>query len=171
MKTQVLKIVALLGVIVLTSCSKDDDVPVETGITLFEEQGEWNCELSQTCEDIYQFELKEGSRISISIEEVTGLSVVSLDLSADFGQFGGPNLLNEGAITYYGCTVQDEEISITNILISETGTYNLAVARDWNLSAGFDGTYTLVILSDTAFTEGVTPINDAEATNYQRECL
>ncbi|GAA4273305.1 PPC domain-containing protein [Aquimarina gracilis] len=172
MKTQILKALLVLSIIFFVSCSNDDDAtPVDTGVTLFEKEGEWDCEIGHTCEDIYQFEFKEGSRISISIDNVTGSSVVSLDLAADFGQFGGPNILNEGALSYYGCTGQDGEVSLANILISETGTYNLAIARDWGLSAGFDGTYKLIIVSDTSFTEGIAPTNDTEVQNYVRECL
>ncbi|WP_405208972.1 hypothetical protein [Aquimarina sp. LLG6339-5] len=173
MKNQVFKkIILVLTVFSLISCSKDDDVPVQDpGVTLIEKQGEWLCELQQTCEDIYQFRFLEDSKISISIEDVTGMSVVSIDLSSDFGQFGGPNLLNQGNLTYYGCTLQNEEISIANISISETGIYNLSVARDWGFSAGFDGTYNLVITSDTPFTEEAVVIQNVEAINYERECL
>ena len=150
MKNQVLNILLVVSILAFTSCSNDDDAtPIDNGITSFELDGSWNCEFGETCEDMYQFEFKEGSRISISIEEVTGSSAVSLNLSVDFGELANPNLLNEGSLSYYGCTGQDEEISISNIIISETGTYNLAIARDWGLSAGFDGTYKLTIISDT----------------------
>ncbi|MDO5977653.1 hypothetical protein [Flavivirga spongiicola] len=171
MKTQIKKSIILLLAVLFANCSKDDDTHIDEGVTLFETTEEWNCNLSETCEDIYQFKFKKGSRISISIENVTGKSVVSLDLSANFGEFGGPNLLTQGKLTYYGCTTQDESVAIVNIYISETGTYNLAIARDWGLSAGFGGTYRLTIISDTAFTEGETPVNDIEATNYERECI
>ncbi len=174
MKAQIFKTALTMFVIFFASCSSDDDAtptPVDPGITLYEKEGEWNCELGDTCEDIYQFEFKEGSRISISIDDITGSSAVSLDLAADFGQFGGPNILNEGALSYYGCTGQDEEVSLANILIDETGTYNLAIARDWGLSAGVNGKYKLTIVSDTSFTKGVAPTNDTEALNYERECL
>ncbi|MCK8523641.1 hypothetical protein M0D21_18805 [Aquimarina sp. D1M17] len=172
MKNQILKTVLLTILILLSSCSNDDDATLEiAGITSFEKEGQWNCELSESCEDIYQFEFKKGSKIAISIEDVTGMSAVSLDLSAEFGQFGGPNLLNEGQLSYYGCSGQDENISITNISISETSTYNLSIARDWGLSAGVEGTYKVTIISDTAFTEGVSAIEDVKTENYERECL
>lgn len=172
MKNQIIKTVLIAFLIIFSSCSKDDDTtPETTGMTSFEQEGEWLCELGQTCEDIYQFEFRKDSKISISVENITGKSVVSLDLSADFGEFGGPNLLTQGNITYYGCTVQDEDVSLTNITISETGTYNLSIARDWGFSAGFDGTYTLTIISDTPFTEGIAAILNTEAINYERECL
>ncbi|AUP80860.1 hypothetical protein [Flavivirga eckloniae] len=171
MRTQIKQTLIVLSVILFANCSKNDDAPIDPGITLFETTDTWNCDLSETCEDIYQFEFKEGSRISISVENITGKSVVSLDLSADFGEFGGPNLLTQGKLTYYGCTTQNENVSIANINISETGIYNLAVARDWGLSAGFDGDYKLTIISDTSFTKGETPTNDTEATNYERECI
>ncbi len=173
MKNQVFKKIVLVFIVFsLISCSKDDDVPVvDAGVTLIEKQGEWLCELQQTCEDIYQFRFVENSKVSISIEDVTGMSVLSIDLSSDFGQFGGPNLLNEGNLTYYGCTLQNEEVSIANISISDTGIYNLSIARDWGLSAGFDGTYNLVITSDTPFTEEAVVIQNVEAINYERECL
>ncbi|MDH7446269.1 PPC domain-containing protein [Aquimarina sp. 2201CG14-23] len=172
MKTQILKRVMMLLVIVLSiSCSKDDDVPVvNPGVTLIEKEGEWSCNLSETCQDIYKFQFKAGSRISISIEEVTGSSVVSLDVYVDFGEIGGPNLLTNGGITHYGCTGQNEEVSLGNILLPEDETYNIAVARDWGLSAGFDGTYKLTVISDTPFLEGEV-MDDAAASDYERECI
>ena len=172
MKNQILKTILIIAGITFASCSNDDDAtPEVVGVTSFEIEGQWNCELGENCEDIYQFEFKKDSKISISINDVTGMSVVSLDLSAEFGQFGGPNLLNEGSLTYYGCTSQDEDVSITNITISEAGTYNLSVARDWGLSAGVEGAYTLAIISDTPFTEGLAAVEDIDAENYERECL
>ncbi len=172
MKTQIFKVKLIAALVLIVGCSKDDDVPViDPGITFYEKAGEWSCNINEDCEDVYQFEFKKDTKIAISIEDVTGKSVVSLDLSAEFGQFGGPNLLNDGKLTYYGCTNQDEEVSISNIIISETGIYNLSVARDWGLSAGFDGTYKVTIISNTAFIEGVSPTNDTEALNYERECL
>ncbi len=176
MKGQIFKTVfTMLVAVLFTSCSNDDDAPViepvDEGVTFYEKQGEWSCNISETCEDVYQFEFKEGSRISISVEDVTGKSVVSLDLFVEFGEFGGPNLLTNGSNKYYGCTGQEEEVSLTNILISEKGVYNLAVARDWGQSAGFDGSYTLTVLSDTSFTEASEPSDDTEALNYETECL
>ncbi len=171
MRTQIKKTVIILLAVLFANCSKNDDPIVNESLTLFEAIEEWHCDLGETCEDIYQFEFTEGTRISISVEAVTGRSVVSLDLSAEFGQYGGPNLLNAGKITYHGCTGQNENVSLTNILVSETGTYNLAIARDWGLSAGFDGAYKLTVISDTGFTEGETPLDDMVATNYERECI
>ncbi|TYA78562.1 hypothetical protein [Seonamhaeicola marinus] len=170
MKTITLKAALIIFIALFSSCSKDDDTSENKSITSFENEGSWNCELGETCEDVYQFEFKAGSKISISVEGITGMSVVSLDLAADFGQFGGPNLLTEGDVTYYGCTGQDEDVAVVNIEISETSTYNLALARDWGLSAGFDGTYTLSIISDTSFKDIALPINNTKATNYEREC-
>ncbi|GAB1858133.1 hypothetical protein MHTCC0001_29700 [Flavobacteriaceae bacterium MHTCC 0001] len=162
----------IFSICTFVSCSKDDDTtPVAPGITLYEKQGTWDCDLGNTCEDVYQFEFKKNSKISISIEGLTGKSVVSIDLSADFGQYGGPNLLNEGNLSYYGCTGQNEEVNIANIQIDETSTYNLFIARDWGLSAGGEGTYTLVVISDTPFTESMAPTHNANAVNYERECL
>ncbi len=175
MKAQILKTVLATIVVLSASCSKDDDVPVmepeDSGITLYEKQGAWICTVSETCEDVYQFEFKAGSRISIGIEEITGKSVVSLDFFAEFGEFGGPNLLTNGGNTYHNCTGQDENISLTNLLISTEGIYNLAVARDWGKSAGADGTYSLTIISDTPFIETEVPLDDTEALNYDSECL
>ena len=87
MKNAIIKFLTIIFTLLLASCSKDDDSAV-IGITSFEKEEEWTCELGETCEDIYQFEFKKDSKISISIEDVTGLSVVTVKLAADFGQYG-----------------------------------------------------------------------------------
>ncbi len=173
MEMRILKKAWVLFLIVLSvGCSKDDDISTVTPeVTLFEKEGKWLCELGQTCEHIYQFELKKDSKISVSVEDITGNSTVSLDLSVEFGQFGGPNLLNNGEVSYYGCTDQNEEISLTNITISETAIYNFSVARDWGLSAGSEGSYKVTIISDTPFIDKSGIIQNMEAINYERECL
>ncbi|MGY3792412.1 hypothetical protein [uncultured Aquimarina sp.] len=170
---RILKKAWVLFLIVLSvGCSKDDDISIVTPeVTLFEREGKWLCELGQTCENIYQFEFKKDSKISVSVEDITGNSTVSLDLSVEFGQFGGPNLLNNGEVSYYGCTDQNEEISLTNITISETAIYNFSVARDWGLSAGLEGSYKVTIISDTPFIYKSGIIQNTEAINYERECL
>lgn len=173
MGVRILRKTWILFLIVLNAaCSKDDNVPlVIPEVTLVEKEGKWLCEFEQTCENIYQFEFKKDSKISVSVENVTGNSTASLDLSVDFGQFGGPNLLNNGAVSYYGCTDQDEEISLTNITISETAIYNFSVARDWGLSVGPEGSYKMTVISDTPFIDKSGIIQNSEAISYERECL
>ncbi|MBW1298863.1 PPC domain-containing protein [Aquimarina litoralis] len=173
METRILKKIVMLFLLVLSiGCSKDDDVPtVVPDVTSLEIQGDWLCELGQTCEDIYQFEFKKDSKISISVENITGQSTVSLDLSLNSGQFAALNLLNDGNISYYGCANQNEEISITNISITETGVYNFSVARDWGLSAGTEGMYSISIISNTPFKDNSMVIENTQAINYERECL
>ncbi|MFD2563470.1 hypothetical protein [Aquimarina rubra] len=171
MKTQVFrKIVIVVITALLASCSNDDSPVINPGVTLIEKVGEWNCNVSETCQDIYQYQFKAGSRISINIEEVTGNSVVAVDVYAEFGEIGGPNLLTNGGIAHYGCTGQNEEVSLGNILLPEDATYHIAVARDWGLSAGGEGSYKLTIISDTPFLEEEI-INDSTVVNYERECI
>lgn len=87
METRIFRKTWILFLIVLNvGCSKDDDMPsVIPEITLVEKEGKWLWEFGQTCENIYQFEFKKDSKISITVENITGNSTVSLG----FGQFGG----------------------------------------------------------------------------------
>ena len=167
MKTYFLKLVFLLTVVFAASCSNDDDAPVETGVTFYEVAGSWDCELGESCQDLYEFEFDAGTRISISVEDITGSSVVSLDLVL---HIAGTNILTDGDITYYGCTGQDESVALNNILLGDDGNYKLAVARDWGLSAGFDGTYKLTIIADTPFEPLGNIEDDGFDPNYEREC-
>ncbi len=168
MKKYVLKFALLVFVMGIVSCSKDDDTPDTPGVTSYEVVGAWDCELGDSCEDLYEFDFKAGTKISISIEEIDGSSVVSLDLSL---HIAGTNILTNGDITYYGCTGQDESVALANILLNDAGKYHLKVARDWGLSAGADGNYKLTIIADTPFEAvGLTADDDLDP-NYERECL
>jgi len=80
-------------------------------------------------------------------------------------------ILNQGNLSHYGCTGQNEDVSFATIAISETGIYNLSIARDWGLSAGFEGIYKLTIISDVLFEEAAAFIQDSEVVSYERECL
>lgn len=74
-------------------------------------------------------------------------------------------------VSYYGCTDQNEEISLTNIAISEIAIYNFSVARDWGLNGGPEGSYKMTIISNTPFIDKSGIIRNTGAINYERECL
>lgn len=137
----------------LSSCSSDDDATTavpEVGERLFETNGSWTCELGESCQDVYDIEMTAGSRVSLTVSNVTGSSVVRLAIHAPNDNLGGINLLT-GTAEDIECSGQDESYSFSNIMLSQDGVYKFVVTRDWGSSAGFDGNYRLTIFSDNLF--------------------
>ena len=159
----------LAFLLIIASCSNDDDGNEPTGITAYTTSGAWMCELSESCQDVYEFELQSGSRVSIVVEEVTGASVVRLAMHAPNVSLGGTNLLT-GDTDDLRCTGQDEDAAVPNFIAPSSGVYQLAVTRDWGLSAGFDGTYNLIVFSDTNFEFVEQTVDDVDSLAPGSSC-
>ncbi len=148
------------------ACKKDDEqVP---GVTLYEQNGSWNCELGKSCQDIYEFKFAAGTRISITVEEVTGLSVARLAVHAPGIVPGGTNLLTNNANDLM-CSGQNEDMGLPNVILPSEGTYKVAITRDWGTSAGVDGDYRLAIFADKPF-EVLSQTNDTDSLAPNGEC-
>ena len=117
----------LAFLLIIASCSNDDDGNEPTGITAYTTSGAWMCELSESCQDVYEFELQSGSRVSIVVEEVTGASVVRLAMHAPNVSLGGTNLLT-GDTDDLRCTGQDEDAAVPNFIAPSSGVYQLWTA-------------------------------------------
>jgi len=101
--------------------------------------GAWNCSVSQICQDVYDFDLEDGSDVEVIIHTVTGASVPRLALF-------GPGIPLDGINLFTGTTddrlcVGQDMTDTASVTVSGSGTYRLAVGRDWGLSAGASGTY------------------------------
>ncbi len=157
----------LSAVLLCVACSSDDDGP--SGITLFEVNGMWDCAQSESCQDVYEFQFQAGTRVSFFIEDVTGSSVVRLAVHAPNIPLGGTNVLTGNALELQ-CEGQDEETGDPNLVLSTTGVYQFVVTRDWGLSAGFDGTYQMTIISDTPFQELTQTVDDVDSLSLGTDC-
>ena len=161
--------IMLIAVLLLsTSCSNDDD-STPPGDRAYDANGAWNCEINESCQDVYEFDFSAGSRIAIAVEQVTGGSVVRIAIHGPGNGLGGINLLT-GTQNDLQCEAQDENVNIANFTAVTEGIYTLAVTRDWGASAGFDGTYSLSVISDTLFEFKDQTVEDVDSLAPDGEC-
>ena len=150
------------------SCSNDDDSP-PPAVRIFDANGAWDCELNESCQDVYEFDLPAGARISIVVEQVTGSSVVRLAIHGPGNGLGGINMLT-GNQNDLRCGGQDVDLAVANFETTSSGTHIIAVTRDWALSAGFDGTYSLSMFSDMAIDYIDQTVDDVDSLAPGSEC-
>lgn len=151
-------------------CGTCDDA-AETDCYL---EGDWDCQSGQSCYGLYSFDFEAGAEVDIEVDMVTGDSVVDLALYAPGTEPGGVNLLTESTDTYR-CSIGDgcdefadgESASIT---IPETGTYHLAVTRDYGYSCGSGGTYRLSVFSSSGYTSFENVANVTTGLDLESSC-
>ena len=158
----------LLAILITTlvSCNKKDELQ---GDTLFEQSGSWDCTLGESCQDVYEFEFMANTTLSISVEDVTGKSVVGLAMYAPGMVLGSANLLTNNP-NEASCGGQDEAQSEPNFVIPSSGIYKLAVTRDWGASAGLGGDYKLTVIADTPFQTLTQTVDDTDSKASGKEC-
>ncbi len=111
-----------------------------------EVSGTWDCGGGQTCQDVYDVTLTAGTELTLDVSGVTGQSVVRLAVFPPGTGLNGTNLLTGGNLDQE-CEGQNQDVSAT-VLAPTTGTYRVAVGRDWGSSAGAVGAYDLVMSAD-----------------------
>lgn len=137
--------------------------------TNYQSPGSWEADLGQDCMDVYDFQVPAGTAISITVGDVTGSSVVRLALYGPGLGLGGTNRLT-GTAADLQCGGQDETTSL-DVVLTEQGTYRLAVVRDWGSSAGFDGTYDLTVTSDQTVLALGSTANDVTSPTTLAACV
>lgn len=108
---------------------------------------DWSCNLGDSCRDVYEIDLVAGSELEVTVDSVTGNSVPILALYAPRQGSAGTNLLTNET-SDRECVGQDANDGASNFIVPTTGTYRIAVGRDWGNSAGFDGTYRMTVRTD-----------------------
>jgi len=164
MKT--IQIILAILIAALVSCNKNDEL---AGDTLFEQTGAWDCTLGESCQDVYEFDFKTGTNVSISVEDVTGKSVVRLAVYAPGMALGSANLLTNNT-NEASCGGQDEAQAEPNFVIPSSGVYKIAVTRDWGTSAGFVGDYKVTVIADTPFQTLTQTVDDTDSKASGTEC-
>jgi hypothetical protein len=125
-------------------------VNAQFDLILFSTTGSWNCASGVSCEDVYDFGLAANTTVTIQLSGVTGASVLRLGAFAPSQLLTGPNLLT-GINSDRLCGGQNvgDTVSFT---APTTGTYRIAIARDWGASAGASGNYSLAVSVDRGMT-------------------
>lgn len=165
------KLFALIAIVsfAATSCSNTDEEAIDPGQDVFEEIGYLDCNLGESCQDVYEMNFKVGTQVTLKVKGITGSSVINIAIYGPNTPLGGTNILTENA-SEASCWGQDEDVSIPNILIEEEGVHKIAITRDWGASAGFDGYYSLSIVGSKSFTEVSQTIEDKESLATDTSC-
>lgn len=136
--------------------------------TSFATSGSWECELGETCQDVYDLTLPANSVVSIAVTGLSGGSVARLGVFAPGSALSGVNLLT-GLAMDRECQGQDVSDAV-QFRTGAAGSYRIAAARDWGSSNGFDGAYTLVVSAESGVeVEGQT-VDDEPSGAVGSQC-
>ncbi len=110
----------------------------------------WVCADSVSCQDVFDLDLTVGTTLSLRVNAVSQGSVAQIALYGPGVQLGGINLLTGDAselrcISASNCSLYTAGEHVDGFPIAQTGTYRLAITRDWGASCGGSGTYQLNI--------------------------
>lgn len=175
-----------LSVALAFGCSKSSDDPVTpttpttptapTGITSYNTDSSWACAAGVSCQDVYDFTMTAGSVIMVKVSNVTGNSVSQLALYGPGTALGGTNLLT-GTTSELRCTSSGSCAGYTageqktGVILTQTGTYRVAVTRDWGKSCGSSGNYRLDLTSSIAFQPISQSVNNQASAAPGAACL
>src|SRR5262245_4873934 len=148
MRNVVIVSCAFLLMAIATSCNDDNSSGTQK-IDDYSIDGGWTCAVGVSCQDVYDIGLDAGTQLSIAVTSVTGNSVVRLAAFAPGVALNGINLLTGGQVDRQ-CVGQNICDSLV-VAASASGTYRIAIGRDWGQSAGASGTYHLHLTSDLPF--------------------
>lgn len=133
-----------------------------------EEAGSWTCLSGQSCQDVYDVQLTAGTELMIDVTDVTGSSVVRLAVFPPGVGLNGNNLLTAGTFDSE-CEGQNQDVS-TSVVATTTGTYRVAVGRDWGSSAGATGGYNLLLSADPGLDFLGRTVNDQNSQATGSRC-
>lgn len=110
--------------------------------------GDWDCSpLTNNCQDVYDFRISSAvaaDSITISVSNITGTSVLRMAVFGPGSTLNATNLINSG-LADHRCFGQDVGDSVSISGATGAGLYRIAIGRDWGLSAGSGGLYTLAV--------------------------
>jgi hypothetical protein len=159
----------LLAMGLVANCGDDNPAqPAPTGTKSFQVGGTWDCANGVSCQDVYDFNFSAGSTVTFAVTTVTGSSVVRLALFGPGVALDGVNLMM-GSANDRQCGGQNESDTVA-YAIATSGSYRLAVGRDWGQSAGAGGSYSLSVTSATSFTAGAQTAEDTASLAAGTDC-
>lgn len=148
MRARLRDMALLLGLTALPACGGGGRLPpLPTPARLvFHVESGWVCVEPEDCQDVFDVMIEAGTEVTVAVTQVTGPSVVRLALYGPGMPLGGLNLLTNST-NDRRCALANASDSAT-ALAESTGTYRVAVGRDWGFSSGASGTYTLDVFTD-----------------------
>lgn len=167
---------ALILVLALgCSSSSSPNNPTPPGATTFSGDFGWTCASGVNCQDVFDFTVTAGSVLNVRVSNVSDGSASQVALYGPGVALGGTNLLtgtnNElRCITAPSCssyTAGEQKVGVT---AATTGTYRLAVTRNWGISCGATGTYNVQLTSNVGFQVGTQTVQDGTSQAPGSEC-
>ncbi|MCL4225096.1 MAG: hypothetical protein KJZ91_11580 [Myxococcales bacterium] len=127
----------------------------------------WACGSGVSCQDVFDYALPAGASVTVAVSGISGASVLRLGAFAPGVALSGANLLT-GLTFDRRCGGQNASDTVM-FRAATAGTYRIAVGRDWGMSAGASGNYTLTVTSSGTLTYNGQTANDVAtgATNMQ----
>ncbi|MCB9681218.1 MAG: hypothetical protein H6733_07070 [Alphaproteobacteria bacterium] len=122
----------------------------------------WECAVSTSCQDVYDVDLVAGTTVDLTVYAVSGSSVVRLAMFPPGTALDGTNALLGGTYDQM-CWTQNTSAQRSSFHIDTTGTWRVAVGRDWGASSGTGGTYTFELNQHGSWAT-FTPTVDDEAS-------
>lgn len=125
----------------------------------------WNgCGAGAKCRDTYTLRLAEGTDVQVQLDDVQGDSWARLTVNGPDQGADGTNVLT-GAAADLCATGQDAPFD-ERLVPDRTGTWTIAVTRDWAASGGSVGTYRLRVgVRGTVPPEPLLAVADDEPTS------
>ncbi len=163
-----LRVAPLLLAAALTSGCSDDE---EEGVLQFIDTViSWTCDGGESCQDVFD----AGAEVTIDVHNVSAGSVAQIALYGPGVALGGTNLLT-GTTNELRCDTTDDcnahtaGVSYT-MTVPTSGTYRLAVTRDWGNSCGGSGSYDLEVTADEELEVGGQTADDVTSAAPGFEC-
>jgi hypothetical protein len=128
----------------------------------------WACGAGVSCQDVFDFTTLGSTTVTTAISTVTGASVPRLALF-DGAALNTTNRLN-GNLADRRCVGQNASDTATSGALP-TGLHRAAFGRDWGMSAGASGTYTMTITTpDVPLVIGGQTANDVASSFAATTC-
>lgn len=163
----------------IMTCEKDDpggdDETIIGEFNNFTQSYGWKCTSGNNCQDIFDLEFAKGTQVTFKISPVSAGSTAQIALYDKDTPLGGINQFTQTTNelrcnTERDCNKNTAGQTVNNFIAPNAGTYRLAVSRNWSLSCGAEGTYTLTITADRNFKVVKQSGNDLQAKVSSAEC-
>ena len=158
------------------ACGDDDDAPnvPPTFVTHYDAPHEWVCAQDVNCQDVFNIEFTAGTTVTFEVIDLTGNSIAQIALYGPGVSLGDTNLFtgttNELRCNFVADCGEMPDQVVSDLVLTDGGTYRLAVTRDWGSSCQGSGTFRLVINADSRFQFPVRTVDDAASLAPGYEC-
>jgi len=162
------------------ACKKEDEVAtipfIVQDVKTYEADYGWNCASGVDCQDVFELELEKGAKLNFKVGTVSAGSAAQIALYAPSVALGSINLFTMSAKELRcnagkSCSDFTAGETISGFVVPQSGTYLLAITREWGTSCGGTGTYKLTLGSDRNFSVRKQSFEDTASIAAGFECV